>query len=71
MFLKTQARPGVVHRDRRDLEPLDAEEDRQDQAIKRYNSKSAVRAIRNIFKLQRLNKRRITRIYIYNWYAPG
>jgi hypothetical protein len=39
--------------------------------IKRYNSKSAVRAIRNIFKLQRLNKRRIERIYVYNWYSPG
>jgi hypothetical protein len=39
--------------------------------IKRYNSKTAVRAIRNIFKLQRLNKRRIERIYIYNWYSPG
>ena len=39
--------------------------------IKRYNSRSAVRAIRNIFKLQRLNKRRIERIYIYNWYSPG
>jgi hypothetical protein len=39
--------------------------------IKRYNSKTAQRAVRNIFKLQRLNRRRITRIYYYNWYAPG
>jgi Glycosyl hydrolase catalytic core len=37
--------------------------------IKRYNHKTAVRAIRNIFKLQRLNPRRITRIYVYNWFG--
>jgi hypothetical protein len=39
--------------------------------IKQYNRKNAVRAIRNIFKLARLNKRRVTRIYYYNWYAPA
>jgi hypothetical protein len=39
--------------------------------IKRYNSKTAVRAVRLIFKLQRLNKRRIERIYYYNWYGTG
>jgi hypothetical protein len=39
--------------------------------IKRYNSRSAVRAVRNIFKLQRLNRRRITRIYYYSWFSPG
>jgi hypothetical protein len=37
--------------------------------IKRYNHKTAVRAIRNIFKLQKLNPRRIQRIYVYNWYG--
>jgi hypothetical protein len=36
-----------------------------------YTHSSAVRAIRNIFKLQRLNPRRIKRIYIYNWFAPA
>jgi hypothetical protein len=39
--------------------------------ISRYNHKSAVRAIRNIFKLQRLNPRRVTRIYVYNWFGTG
>jgi hypothetical protein len=39
--------------------------------ITRYNSRTAQRAVRNIFKLQRLNRRRIDRIYYYNWYAPG
>ena len=39
--------------------------------IKRYNSRTAQRAIRNIFKLQRLAPRRIKRIYYYNWYAPA
>ena len=39
--------------------------------ITRYNSRTAQRAVRNIFKLQRLNPRRITRIYYYNWFAPG
>jgi hypothetical protein len=39
--------------------------------IKRYNRRTAVRAVRNIFKLQRLNRRRISRIYMYNWYSPG
>ena len=38
--------------------------------IKQYNRKNAKRAIRNIFKLQKLNPRRVTRIYYYNWYAP-
>jgi hypothetical protein len=37
--------------------------------IKQYNHKTAVRAVRNIFKLQRLNPRRIKRIYIYNWFG--
>jgi hypothetical protein len=37
--------------------------------IKQYNHKTAVRAIRNIFKLQRLNPRRIKRIYVYNWFG--
>jgi hypothetical protein len=38
--------------------------------IRRYNKKTAVRAIRNVFKLARLNSRRVTRIYVYNWFAP-
>ena len=38
--------------------------------IKRYNQKNAVRAIRNVFKLAKLNRRRITRIYLYQWLAP-
>jgi hypothetical protein len=37
---------------------------------KQYNQRNAVRAIRNVFKLARLNKRRITRIYLYHWKAP-
>ena len=37
--------------------------------IKQYNHTSAVRAIRNIFKLQKLSSRRITRMYIYNWFG--
>jgi hypothetical protein len=37
--------------------------------VKQYNHKSAVRAIRNIFKLQKLSSRRIKRIYVYNWYG--
>jgi hypothetical protein len=37
--------------------------------IKQYNHKTAVRAIRNIFKLQRLNPRRVKRIYAYNWFG--
>jgi polysaccharide biosynthesis protein PslG len=36
-----------------------------------YTHVTAVRAVRNIFKLQRLNPRRIKRIYVYNWFAPG
>ena len=35
-----------------------------------YNQKNAVRAIRNIFKLANINRRRITRIYLYHWQAP-
>jgi hypothetical protein len=38
--------------------------------IRRYNQKNAVRAIRNVFKLAKLNRRRITRIYLYHWQAP-
>jgi hypothetical protein len=38
--------------------------------ITRYNQKNAVRAIRNVFKLARINRRRITRIYMYHWMAP-
>ena len=38
--------------------------------VTRYNQKNAVRAIRNVFKLARLNTRRITRIYLYHWMAP-
>ena len=38
--------------------------------IRRYNHRTAVRAIRNIFKLARLNRRRVKRIYIYNWFGP-
>jgi hypothetical protein len=37
--------------------------------ITQYNRKNAIRAIKNIFKLQRLNPRRVTRIYYYNWYG--
>jgi hypothetical protein len=40
--------------------------------LKQYNPKQAQRAIRNIFKLQKLNPRRVKRIYYYNWFAtPG
>jgi hypothetical protein len=39
--------------------------------IRRYNQKNAVRAIRNVFKLARINRRRITRIYLYHWLAPN
>jgi hypothetical protein len=38
--------------------------------MKRYTHKTALRAVRNIFKLQRLAPRRIKRIYYYNWFAP-
>jgi hypothetical protein len=38
--------------------------------IRRYNQKNAVRAIRNIFKLAKLNRKRITRIYVYQWMPP-
>jgi hypothetical protein len=38
--------------------------------ITRYNPKNAVRAIRNVFKLTKLNRRRITRVYLYHWRAP-
>jgi hypothetical protein len=39
--------------------------------VKMYNHKTAQRAVRNIFKLQRLNPRRVTRIYYYNWYGTA
>jgi hypothetical protein len=39
--------------------------------ITRYNQKNAVRAIRNVFKLARINRKRITRVYMYSWNAPG
>jgi len=38
--------------------------------VTRYNQKNAVRAIRNIFNLAKINKKRITRIYLYHWMAP-
>jgi hypothetical protein len=38
--------------------------------VTRYNQKNAVRAIRNVFELAKLNRRRITRIYLYHWMAP-
>jgi hypothetical protein len=38
--------------------------------ITRYNQKNAVRAIRNVFKLARINRKRITRVYMYSWIAP-
>jgi hypothetical protein len=38
--------------------------------VTRYNQKNAVRAIRNIFKLAKINRKRITRIYMYHWIAP-
>jgi hypothetical protein len=38
--------------------------------VTRYNQKNAVRAIRDIFKLAKINRRRITRIYMYHWIAP-
>jgi hypothetical protein len=37
--------------------------------VRRYNHRTAVRAIRNIFKLARLNRRRVKRIYVYNWFG--
>jgi hypothetical protein len=39
--------------------------------ITRYNQKNAVRAIRNVFKLARINRKRITRVYMYSWTAPN
>jgi hypothetical protein len=38
--------------------------------VSRYNRKNAVRAIRNVFKLAKINRKRITRIYLYHWQAP-
>jgi hypothetical protein len=38
--------------------------------VTRYNQKNAVRAIRNIFKLANISRKRITRIYLYSWMAP-
>jgi hypothetical protein len=37
--------------------------------VRRYNRRTAVRAIRNIFKLARIDRRRVKRIYIYNWWG--
>ena len=37
--------------------------------VRRYSHRTAVRAIRNIFKLARLNRRRVKRIYVYNWFG--
>ena len=56
-------RPALVHRDRRHRQPLG----RRPRASRRYNQKNAVRAIRNVFKLAKLNRKRITRIYMYHW----
>jgi hypothetical protein len=39
--------------------------------VRRYTHKQAVRAIRNIFTLARLNRRRVQRIYVYHWFAPA
>jgi hypothetical protein len=38
--------------------------------VSRYNQRNAVRAIRNVFDLANINRRRITRIYLYHWMAP-
>jgi hypothetical protein len=38
--------------------------------IRRYNQKNAVKAIRNVFKLANLSRKRVTRIYLYHWLAP-
>ena len=38
--------------------------------VRRYNQKNAVRAIRNVFKLAKLDRKRIKRIYLYHWLAP-
>jgi hypothetical protein len=38
--------------------------------VSRYNQKNAVRAIRNVFGLARIDRKRITRIYLYQWMAP-
>jgi hypothetical protein len=38
---------------------------------RQYNQRNAVRAIRNVFKLAKINRRRITRIYLYHWMAPS
>lgn len=37
--------------------------------VRRYNHRTAVRAIRNIFRLARLSRRRVKRIYVYNWFG--
>jgi hypothetical protein len=37
--------------------------------VRRYNHRTAVRAIRSIFKLAQLNRRRVKRIYVYNWFG--
>jgi polysaccharide biosynthesis protein PslG len=38
--------------------------------VTRYNQRTAVRAVRNVFKLARLNPRRVKRIYFYSWFGP-
>jgi hypothetical protein len=38
--------------------------------VKIYTHKTALRAIRNIFKLARLSPKRVKRVYYYNWFAP-
>jgi hypothetical protein len=35
-----------------------------------YDQKNAVRAIKNIFRLAKLNRKRITRVYVYQWMPP-
>jgi hypothetical protein len=37
--------------------------------VKIYTHKTALRAIRNIFKLAHLSRRRVKRIYVYNWFG--
>lgn len=38
--------------------------------VRRYNRRTAVRAIRSIFKLARFDRRRVKRIYVYNSVRP-
>lgn len=37
--------------------------------VRRYRHKTAVRAIRNMFKLARMYPHRVKRIYVYNWFG--